>query len=71
MDEDSKDIQSMSDKEENDDRDLHDEEEEDEEEEIMNAQEQLFIQQQMEQEYLNAFGEESDDGLILAGGDPN
>ncbi len=42
---------------------------EDEEEEIMNAQEQIFMQQQIEQEYMNALGEESDDGLVLAGGE--
>ena len=32
----------------------------------MNAQ--MYLQQQMEQEYMNALGDQSDDGLMLAAG---
>ncbi len=33
----------------------------------MDAQEQMFLQQQIENEFINAGEDESDDGLVLAG----
>ncbi len=58
--------------EEDEDERSHDDEgdqfdEDEDDEDILNEEEQMFLQQQIENEFMNAGDEESDDGLVLAG----